>query len=181
VIRSAEHLALADQAARAGIALLRQDAAVFPLRPDQHKIGLVEFASYLDSPAMDKGEQTGFVRAFQKRAPKTPIVSLKPDPTEETWQHAQQVAKQVEVLVLATRSAHLQPEQLQRAQELLKLARQVILVCLRNPYDVNELSGARTILCACGDSTPSLSAVVAALFGDFTPTGKLSVQVKLAV
>jgi beta-N-acetylhexosaminidase len=81
------------------------------------------------------------------------------------------------VLVMVTRSAHLRPEQLQVARELMGQAAKVVLLCLRNPYDVNVLPGAGTILCTCGDSKPSLRAAVDALMGDFAPSGQLPVDV----
>ncbi len=180
VIHSAEHLTLAARSARAGTVLLRSDTDVFPIKSDSHRVGLIEFASYIDSPAMDKGGKSGLVNILRPRAPKIEVVSLRPgDTNNKTMEHARKLAGEVDVLVLATRSAHLQPAQLEQARDFLQRAKRVILLCLRNPYDVNVLPGAQTIICTCGDSAPSLQSAVEALLGDFIPSGKLPVSVEL--
>ncbi len=92
-------------------------------------------------------------------------------------QHARALAGDADILIVATRSAHLTPAQRDLAQSLLDAAAHAILLCLRNPYDVEALRGAGTILCTCGDSTPSLQAVVDALLGRCTPAGSLPVPV----
>jgi hypothetical protein len=71
-----------------------------------------------------------------------------------------------------TRNAHLDPEQQRAAQSLMDRARQTILLCLRNPYDVTVLKGAVAIICTHGDSNPSLQAAVDALCGDFVPSAE---------
>lgn len=180
VIRQRDHLALAEQAARAGVVLLQVDQEVFPLKSGEQRINVVEFASYLDSAVMDHGGLTGFTQDLKHRAPGINCVSLHSAQTsDESVSHARQLAAEAEVLVLATRSAHLRPVQLELARALMGMAARVILLCLRNPYDVNELKGAGTVLCTCGDSTPSLRAAVDALMGDFIPSGQLPVDVTL--
>jgi len=79
---------------------------------------------------------------------------------------------------VATRSAHLHPAQRKIAQALIDEARSSILLCLRNPYDVEVLDGPDAIVCSCGDGAPSLRAAVDALLGRFTPTGRLPVPVR---
>lgn len=88
------------------------------------------------------------------------------------------MARDADVTLVATRSAHLVPVQRQIAQELLDSARRSILLCLRNPYDVEVLTGADTVLCTCGDGAPSLEAAVDALLGRYVPAGRLPVPVR---
>ena len=101
------------------------------------------------------------------------------DPKPELLAKARVLAQSADIFVLATRSAHLMPEQLEMAKNLLALSKRAILICLRNPYDAGVLTGMDAILCTCGDSTPSLQAAADALFGDFVPTGRLPVEVSL--
>ena len=67
------------------------------------------------------------------------------------------------------------------AQAMLDKADKSILLCLRNPYDVEVLDGADAVLCTCGDGATSLQAAVDALLGRFSPTGRLPVPVRSAV
>lgn len=177
VICSPEHLKTAEEAARAGTVLVRENDILLPLDLNgEQKIGLVEFASYLDSGVMDRGGETGFVSKFKQAAPQVESVSLKSVDTDMgVLAQARQLAETVDTLVLATRNAHLIPQQHQIATELMEKALTTILVCLRNPFDVDVLPGAVAIICTLGDSNPSQQAAIDALLGKFTPTGKMPV------
>ena len=170
IIRAPEHLRVVRDAARAGVTLL-QGGATLPLRG---KVGVVEFASILESGIVESGGVTGFARLLQERLPDAQVVTLKSTANPAA---AEAVAERVDTLVLAVRNAHLIPEQLASARHLLGVARRTVLVCLRNPYDAGALPGAETVMCTCGDSEPSLEAAVAALMGDFVPEGALPVEV----
>jgi beta-N-acetylhexosaminidase len=174
VIKKPDHLELALKAARAGTVLLR-NSGLLPLAKDA---ALVEFASQLDSGILESGGVSGFAAAVRKHFPNINTISLGSDGySPADVERAKQAAQSASMLVLATRSAHINPEQLALAQQLLGTANQVILVCLRNPYDAGVLSGAGTVICTSGDSQPSLEAAAEVLAGIFTPNGKLPVPV----
>lgn len=174
-IRSAEHLETADKAAHAGTVLLKADDTVFPLNPDNHTIALIEFASYLDSEVVESGGQTGIAKMLAEALPQVETVSLKVFDTDEMMlQRAQKLAAESDVLVLATRNAHLWQDELDMVQDFISRTNHVILLCLRNPYDALVVD-AGTVICTLGDATPSLQAAVDALVGEFTPSGKLPV------
>lgn len=182
LIRDPENLRIMEAAARAGTVLLKSNDGTLPLDASGgRKIALVEFASVIDSQVMETGGQTGLVAVLSKRLPMVEAVSLlSVDPNPEHLKRAEKLADESDVLILATRNAHLIPPQLERAQNLVERAKSVILLCLRNPFDAEVLHGTDVILCTCGDSAPSVEAAVAALLGDFAPTGHLPVSVKVA-
>ncbi|MDQ7034872.1 MAG: glycoside hydrolase family 3 C-terminal domain-containing protein [Anaerolineae bacterium] len=183
-IRNPDHLETADKAAHAGTVLLKSDDRVFPLKPETHTIALIEFASYLDSEVLEEGGQTGLTKILAEAMPQIEMVTLKVSAAsatsaiegidDEPLQKAQKLAAESDILVLATRNAHLWDAERQMAEDFISRAKQVILLCLRNPYDASVLD-AGTVLCTLGDATPSLQAAVDALMGEFTPSGKLPV------
>ncbi|MCC6615511.1 MAG: beta-N-acetylhexosaminidase [Anaerolineae bacterium] len=172
LIRATEHLRVMRAAARAGTTLL-QAGTVLPLT-DKDSVGVVEFASILESGIVENGGVTGFARLLKQRLPDARVLTLMStdDPSA-----AEALAGQVDTLVLAVRNAHLIPEQLASAQRVMARAQRTALVCLRNPFDVTALPGADAVLCTCGDAEPSLEAAVAALLGDYVPEGALPVEV----
>ncbi len=176
-IRSPEHLAIMRQAAEASIVVQNADSGIFPLRRDtDQRIALVEFAPYLDTAATDSGRLSSLAGLVEATAPEVTICSLPVGEwSEGLRESARTLARTADVLVLATRNAHLWEQELEFARELLQLAHQTILVCLKNPYDADVLPSADTIVFTLGASEPSLQAAVAALFGEFQPTGKLPV------
>lgn len=181
IIRHPDHLAVMAEAARAGTVLLRSEADVLPLeRDDSHRIALVEFASHLDTEALEQSGQTGFATLLHEQLTNVEYVGLNPStPSEESLAHARPLASSADVLIVATRNAHLIPRQRELAQEFLSSGKRSILLCLRNPYDAGVLTGAESVLCTCGDGAPSLAAAVGALVGRFTPTAELNVPLKM--
>ncbi|MBZ0284822.1 MAG: beta-N-acetylhexosaminidase [Anaerolineae bacterium] len=174
-IRDNAHLEVAQEAARAGTVMLANEG-ILPL--PQERVGLVEFASYMETEVMEKGEQTSFAKRVIERFPQIKLITLQPDAnTREVVEEALELARTVDVLVIATRSAHLNLEQLEAARGLLVAASRSVLVCLRNPYDAGVLAEAKTIICTSSDSPPSLQAAVDVLAGEFVPNGKLPVTV----
>lgn len=136
---------------------------------------VVEFASVLESGILESGGLTGLGQAVTRHSGDIPVITLWSVRDQQALDNALERVRAAERLVLATRNAHLIPEQLEQALELMAAAKQTILVCLRNPFDAKALPGADVVLCSLGDSAPSLDAVVAALAGEFAPTGRLPV------
>jgi len=179
VIRHPDHLAVCRAAAEAGTVLVTANLATFPLHPESQRIVLIEFASHLETGVLDQSGLTGLGILLHTQAPHIIHITLDPlEPQAETLEEAQRMVRTADVAIVATRSAHLLPRQREIAQELLDMAHHSILLCLRNPYDIEVLDDTDTILCTCGDGAPSLQAAVDALLGRFTPTGRLPVPVK---
>jgi beta-N-acetylhexosaminidase len=175
-IGSDEHREKTLIAARAGISLVKQNTDLLPL-PQELRIGVVEFASHMESEVMECNEATAFASLLQAVRPDIKIVSLNPSsPSMEMTAQAQLLASNVDILLLATRNAHMMPAQKTIAKNVLERAKNSILLALRNPYDAGVLS-ADAILCSSGDSNPSLAAVIEALQGTFIPSGHLAVEI----
>jgi beta-N-acetylhexosaminidase len=172
LIRNPEHLAIAQEAARKGMVNVK--STTLPL---EGKLGLIEFASYLESEVVEKGGQTG-LEVLARQAMSIETVALKTlNPSESSLERARHIAQNSDWLIIATRNAHLFEAQLTMALEFASLGKQVFHICLRNPYDAGRIP-ARAIWATCGDSTASLEAVIAALLGEFTPAGTLPVSLE---
>jgi beta-N-acetylhexosaminidase len=169
-IRAPEHWALAADAARAGTTLLRRGSAL-PLRG---RIGVIEIASAYESGIDELDGLSGLGRCIRARLPEAATLVLSGGALTP---EAEALAAASDTLVLAVRNAHRSGEKLQTARALLRLAGRTVLVCLRNPHDAAALPEADTVLCTCGDSTPSLEAAAAALLGEFQPEGRLPIEI----
>lgn len=178
-IGSADNIEVMDRAARLGLVQVHDNGGLLPLSAnDARKIALVEFASHLDSGIMEAGGVTAFTEIVTRQMPNLNSISLKAaNNSEQAIQSAVDLAESADVLILATRNAHLNPEELELSREIITRAKQVILLCLRNPYDLLVLENVGSVLCTCGDSRPSMRAAVEALLGQFVPTAKLPVSI----
>jgi beta-N-acetylhexosaminidase len=180
---SAAHRQVARDAAWAGLVLYK-DGGDLPVSAD---VTLIEFASWLDSQAMERGELSDLARLAQEAGLSAPISlyqrDLAHDADPAPLNHARDAASNAKTLALFTRSAHINAAQMAAARELIDSVHQrggrAILIALRNPYDAGTFSDADTILCANGDSAPSVAAALAALRGVFKPDGALTVEIRV--
>jgi beta-glucosidase-like glycosyl hydrolase len=112
-IRISEHIETADKAAHAGMVLVRADKSVFPLKPDMHTIGLIEFASYLDSGVVEAGGRTGLANLVNEAIPQIETLSLSVgNPKEDMLKKARTQSAEVDVLIMAKRNAQLRDDEL---------------------------------------------------------------------
>lgn len=175
-VRSDAHLAVADEAARAGIVQLYGELPAL----DAGRTLLVEFASYLESGIVEAGGQTGLARRLKARLPELQVVSLSGmDFEPERVEAILEALKSSDQLIVATRNASWNAEQAELAGALIRQAARTILLCLRTPYDAQVLPRADSALTTCGDSAPSLDAIADALTGGFTPTGRLPFSLEI--
>lgn len=168
LIQLPAHLELATRAARAGLVSVRTSDGVLPLSASA-RVSLVEFSMAVLSGIMETATPSDLARRMAERFNVTQHaliasqVGVQDDATLDGLCDA-------DVLVIATRSAHLQSAQLATVRALLARAPHAIVLCLRNPYDAQVID-ASTLFCTLGDSTPSLQAAVDLLAGEFSPSG----------
>lgn len=129
------------------------------------QVVFVEFASALESEVMEEGGSTGIRTLLDTLDMQPRYIGLKPYGEDSRVDEALMLAQQAKVTIIATRNAHLLPEQADRARRIAEAAHSVVHVCLRNPFDAGIIE-ADTVLASCGDSQPQLEAVLRALRGD---------------
>ena len=181
IIRHPQHLDIAAKAARAGTVLSQSETGLPLLESDESRqTALIEFASHLDAEVLERRTRTGLAALLHEQLPITKSVALDPrTPSEKSLKRARKLVSSADIVIVATRNAHLIPRQRELAQEFLGSGQKSILLCLRNPYDAGVLTGAESTLFTCGDSVPSLAAAVEALVGNFSPTARLPVPLKM--
>ncbi len=177
VVRSEAHQAIALEAARAALSVVPATADLFAGAGEAHTTAVIEFPSLLESGIVEAGGVTGFARAAETWLPGAQVhvwrTGAQPDAA------AFDLARRADLLVIGTRSAHLNPAQAAHARALIDAAPgRVIIAALRNPYDAALFAGldkVNGVLCTCGDAEPSLIAAAESLAGAFAPSGALPV------
>lgn len=172
-VHTAAHQAIMAQAARDAVIYVAGDG--LPLDGAAH-VTLVEFAARAESIAEEAADGSRLSYYLRERLPELQAILLPPRPTPADVEAVRPAIDDSSIMVFATRNAHMHPAQREAVEILRAGAANVILLALRNPYDAALGDGA-TVLCTCGDSIPSLQASVAALMGDFAPSGVLPVAV----
>jgi beta-N-acetylhexosaminidase len=165
LLRQPADLEAAHRIAREGVVAVR---GALPM-PCDGRVLCVEFASVLDSGIVEAGGLAGFAKLWQARTG-LPAISLKVD-DDERFAEALANAQLSDRVLVATRSAHLSPQQARKARALLTAAPTNALVALRNPFDGAILPDAQIVICTSGDAESQLEAAVDALLGMFAPAG----------
>jgi len=175
IVASEAHQRLAQKAANAGTVLVKSGDN-FPLSKDSNDILCIEFSTQIVSDAVEAGSHIGFTSHVRQHNSDIDCHIVDPTKiTDKVTRNTLKLVQRADTVIIATRNAHMLSKQAELAQAIIKNNNKVILVCLRNPYDAGILDNAPTIICTNGDSNPSLKSAVDAIFGVYTPTGKLTV------
>jgi len=163
VLNSPEHRALALDVARKAVTLQRDTANFLPLKESQ-KILVVVPDAPTRSDVQDDQLAGSLVEAVRQFAPAAQGASTR---------SALTAAGSADVIVLGTFDLAQQPAQQALARSLAATGTAVVAVSLRGPYDAAAVPEIGTFLAVFGDRPIHLQAAAEALFGRFTPSGKV--------
>lgn len=174
----AEHRALEAELARRSITLLRDTAGLLPLR----LAAGARIAAIMPEPVdLTPADTSSTIRPHLAAALRAYHANvdefiIEPDPGHDTIAALRERLADYDLLVLGTINASMRPEQAALANELLQLGVPTVTVAMRTPYDLAVLPSTTTHLCTYSIQPASLDALAAALFGEFTPGGRLPVK-----
>ncbi|MGQ9920287.1 MAG: beta-N-acetylhexosaminidase [Desulfobacca sp.] len=159
---------LAATISRQAVRVLQDHATLLPLVNRRQSLGVIfpRFAQLADrimiEPEMLAGQdflQTEFAQAGL--APEVLLVSM--EPTADDRQAAAQLAGRVELIILFLYDAHLFPSNKALLDRVQATAHRLIVVLLRDPYDVAFLRPETTCLTAFGWRVCQLQAMLTAM------------------
>ncbi len=171
------HDALEEEIARASITVMKSTP------PDGYRLGagvkLAVISAHHSLPLL--AEQ------LRRYTPSLTVVALEPTLPEQQIQLALQRAGEAERCLVATSPpepwSDTPIDQTRQAELVRRLHRQcgerMVVVALREPYDIRRFPEINHYLCTYGYRACSLKALADALFGVFSPTGCLPVQMPL--
>ncbi len=157
-VRKAEVVQMADEAARAGLTLVRCAEGKLPLKEGEPLL-------VVEIPA---------ARGLGKRL-QAQTLTVSDRPTENEVKTAAALAGGKTVLV-TTSDAKNNPAQAALVRALLETGAALIVAALRNPYDLMAFPQVQTYIATYGSNPPALRALADLLMGRCRPAGKLPVE-----
>ncbi|MDX2968384.1 glycoside hydrolase family 3 N-terminal domain-containing protein [Kribbella solani] len=151
--------------------LLRNDADLLPLSPAPRKILVTGF-----SP-------TTLATALQRRGATTVVKDTGTTPTDAKIADALAATGAADLTIVLTNKAwdtevtDKLAKQQKLVNGLLSTGRPVIVIPVRDPYDVAYFQPAATTLVTYGNTAVSMEALAKVLYGEIAPTGKLPVEI----
>ncbi|HEY2888959.1 MAG TPA: glycoside hydrolase family 3 N-terminal domain-containing protein, partial [Candidatus Limnocylindrales bacterium] len=173
------HQSLAAELARRSITLVRNDERLVPLRPAADaRIAVVQSMPADLTPADTSSTVAPtLASALRHRLAGVEEILLPQVPGDSDLAALGDRLATVDVVVLGTFSAHLQPAQAALAAAVLAAGRPTVTVALRTPWDLLAYPAARTHVCSYGILPPSMEALASALLGETPFTGRLPVEI----
>lgn len=120
-------------------------------------------------------KEINFPKYLAERFGGTGIISL-PDPNDEQIQSFINNVEKYTSVIIGTYNGHLYPGQVNLINQLAKKHQRVIVIALRNPYDLRNLPKNIYGIAAYEYTKKSLKAIAKMLEHQFTPKGKLPVK-----
>jgi beta-N-acetylhexosaminidase len=178
-VGSAGHAALARELATRSITLVRDDAALLPLRPNRglRIAAIMPRPSDLTPADTSSLVEPGLADALRARHPDVEAFITGHPPTDAEISALGAAAENFGLLVVGTIAASFDAQQAALVQTLLSTGVPVVTVALRTPFDLAAYPGSATHLCSYGILRPSLDALADVLFGAAAPQGRLPAAV----
>lgn len=180
VLANEESVAIVRQLARDAVTVVRNDAGhggvpLLPINPA--KVGRV----LVVSPAID---DFPLLTAVAARLPDGPdgsrsvmerVVPLQP--TAADIAAVVDAARQADTVIIATAAAAVRPTQAALVRALQELPVELMVVAVREPYDLSRFPDVSTYVVSYGFQPLHIEALVEVLFGEHVPRGRLPVAI----
>ena len=105
------------------------------------------------------------------------IVPVAPGPIEDAYEKVLQTTSESDLCIVATVNAHLDEQQAELVRRLVASGRRIIVMAVRNPYDLQAFPQLRTYLVTYEYTRPALVAAARVLFGEKQAQGHLPVTI----
>jgi beta-N-acetylhexosaminidase len=172
VVGAPEHVQAADDITNKTITLLRNDDNMLPLAPNSGKKVLVTGYGVTTTSTL--------AAELARHGVATTTLQTGASPDDKTIAATVSQAQQYDIVVVSSYNAASYPQQQKLVKALTDTGKPVIVVAVRNPYDIAYEPTAKAVLATYSYSPVSLKAAANVIFGEGNPTGKLPVDIPSA-
>jgi len=180
VIRSAEHMQVAQEIAESSITLVRDQNKTLPIKLEADKriaviVPTPQDLTPADTSSYIKPQLADAMRAYHPQVDEF-VISFSPNEQESV--SVLERVREYDMIVVGTINAYAEENQANFVRKLLQLGKPVIIVAMRLPYDLTAFPQASTFVCTYSILEPSMQAVAKALFGFGEMKGRLPVSIQ---
>ncbi|MBL8102391.1 MAG: glycoside hydrolase family 3 protein [Anaerolineales bacterium] len=179
VIRSAEHMRIADEIAEKSITMVRDQNKYLPIKleSDQRIAVIIPIPEDLTPADTSSYIQPKLAESIRKYHKQTDEFKIPYAPSEQDVAAMLNLIHEYDLIVVGTINAYAEKKQAEFVRQLLQTGKPVIVVAMRLPYDLAAFPHASTFVCTYSILEPSMRAVARALFGFGKMTGQLPVSI----
>ncbi|MGE5577781.1 MAG: beta-N-acetylhexosaminidase [Syntrophothermus sp.] len=178
-VGSEEHRRVALEIARESVTLLANGQGLIPLAPEECRRLLVVSPDIRGLTQVEEGQllESPLAAAVRRFVPEARDFAFAQSPDAAQTAQAVNLALSSDAVVAGCYNAHLYREQGVLVRALLDTGVPVVVVAMRNPYDIELFPSAKTYIAAYGFRECTMQAVAELIFGAIKPRGRLPVTI----
>ena len=171
VVGTPEHLATADAVTNRTTTLVKNDDQALPMAVDGKKVLVTGYGVTTTQTLAD---------ALGDRGAQVTVDQTGTNPSDAAIAKAVAATEGQDSVVVTTMKAWSTPQQQKLVTKLLETGKQVVVVAVRDPYDIAYFDAAPTYVATYSYSPVAIEALARVLTGEVSPTGKLPVDIPVA-
>lgn len=177
VVGCLEHRTFAEAISQKSITVIKDKNNLLPVRPG--KIVSISTEPVILTGADDTIiKESTFCEAVKERlGGEAHTIPLNPD--DAIIKRVSEGCRDADTVIIGTYNANLNKGQMMMVNEICKFCENVIVISLRNPYDVTEFDNVSTCICAYEYTPVSIKSVLNVLTGRKKTVGKLPVDMEV--
>lgn len=176
---------LALAIARESVSVVQDRDGIIPFSPDAGSAcgkALDVLVISPDIKSLTMVEDTGshgspLAKAVRKFVPSASDIAVSQSPSDREIEDAAAAAFRRDLVIVATHNAHLYPAQAALVRRVAQAGPPVVVVGMRNPYDLRDFPQVGTYIAAYSFRECSMQAAAEVIFGSIVPTGRLPVTI----
>jgi beta-N-acetylhexosaminidase len=172
VVGHQRHLSTADDVTERTTTLVENDAGTLPLAAGSGQRALVT--------GWGVATKETLASEVRERGLQAETYETGTSPSDAQIAGARAAAEASGLVIAVTNRAWSSPAQQRLIAELVETGKPVVVVAVRDPYDIAHLSGVDTYVATYGYAGVSLRALAKVLFGEVEPRGRLPVDIPSA-
>lgn len=178
-VGSEENRRVALEIARESVTLLANGQGLIPMAPEECRNLLVMSPDIRGLTQVEDGQlsESPLTAAIRRFVPEARGFAFSQSPDAGQTAEAVSLALSSDAVVVGSYNAHLYKEQGVLVRTLLDTGVPVVVVAMRNPYDIEQFPSAKTYIAAYGFRECTMQAVAELIFGVIKPRGKLPVAI----
>lgn len=177
IVGNSGHRAVARDISLDSITLVKDEKKLLPVETDSI-IAISPDPITMTGVEDNDSETPSFAQmVVQRFGGEYSVMDVEPD--DSYIEDIVEKAKDKELVIVGTYNANLNERQAKLVEEIYSHNKNVVVVALRNPYDISKFKYIPTYICAYEYTPLSIHSVVEVLSGDKTPVGTLPVSVDM--
>jgi beta-N-acetylhexosaminidase len=179
VVGCQEHHELAEKALRKGITIVKNEENLLPITADKHHKVMVIYptASYLTLVEEEGYSRNELGMIVQDIHPSAKVFPISTEPSVGEMNEIINHVTQFDTILVGTLSAQKSTGQTTLLKRLMETGKSVIVLAMRNPYDLTIAPDIPTFVTTYEFTANALRMAVKAIYGEEAVTGELPITV----